>query len=183
MSNFEPQTKKTKSGLSITIRSARNSDASALMALAKAVVEEDAFQLLTPSELEITVDSEEQWIGDYRRNDNRIILVAEQNGFVVGHLDFCNGHRNRIAHTGEFGMAIVSEWRGMGIGTLLVGALLEWAKNHERIEKIGLNVHSTNLVAIALYKKMGFEVEGVRKRELRYGPKHYVDTVVMGRFV
>jgi RimJ/RimL family protein N-acetyltransferase len=44
------------------------------------------------------------------------------------------------------------------------------------------NVH-TNERAIALYKKLGFVVEGVRERDLKYGKDCCVDTVVMGRFV
>jgi RimJ/RimL family protein N-acetyltransferase len=105
------------------------------------------------------------------------------NSKIVGLLDFSNGHRQRIAHTGEFGMSVEKSVRDQGIGSLLLQVLIDWAAQNETIEKIGLNVHSNNERAIALYKKMGFEIEGIRKRDLEYGDGQYVDTTVMGRFV
>lgn len=181
--NFKSQIGKTKQGSVVTIRVARNSDAQSLLDLANAVVAEDIFQLLTPPELHLTIESEEEWIALYNSRPNRIILIAEVDGKLVGQLDFCNGQKIRLAHTGEFGMSIARDYRGQGIGQLLLKGLLDWAKSTGTIEKIGLNVHSNNLAAIALYKKMGFEVEGIRRKELKYGHNQYVDTVVMGLFI
>jgi RimJ/RimL family protein N-acetyltransferase len=98
-------------------------------------------------------------------------------------LDFSNGRRLRIAHTGEFGMSVEKSFRDQGVGSLLLEALINWATLNATIEKIGLNVHSNNERAIALYKKMGFEVKGIRKHDLKYGDGQYVDRHVMGRFV
>ncbi|HLE12815.1 MAG TPA: GNAT family protein [Bacteriovoracaceae bacterium] len=66
---------------------------------------------------------------------------------------------------------------------ILLNALIEWAFRNKTIEKIGLSVHANNDRAIALYKKLGFEIEGIKKRDLKYGDDQYIDTVVMARFV
>jgi RimJ/RimL family protein N-acetyltransferase len=44
-------------------------------------------------------------------------------------------------------------------------------------------VHSDNETAIGLYKKMDFEIEGVQKKDLKYSPDKYVDTILMGRYL
>jgi RimJ/RimL family protein N-acetyltransferase len=131
----------------------------------------------------VTIEAEEKWIESHISNPNHVILLAEMNSKIVGMLDFSNGHRQRIAHTGEFGMSVDKSVRDQGIGALLLKVLIEWATQNSTIEKISLNVHSNNFRAIALYKKMGFEIEGTRKRDIKYGADNYVDTVVMGRFV
>jgi RimJ/RimL family protein N-acetyltransferase len=183
MGEYKAQQFKSKSGAQVTIRSAMKSDAASLLDLSSCVIGEEIYQLTSSSEFKMTIEAEEQWIDSHMQKPNHIILVAEINSKIVGMLDFSNGHRFRIAHTGEFGMSIDKIHRDQGIGSLLLKVLIEWTMQNETIEKIGLSVHSNNKRAIALYKKMGFEVEGVRKRDLKYGEGQYVDTVVMGRFV
>jgi RimJ/RimL family protein N-acetyltransferase len=70
-----------------------------------------------------------------------------------------------------------------GVGTALVDAMLAWARAHPRIQKVCLGVFSTNTVALALYRSLGFEEEGRGRRAFRLGPTTYVDDVEMGLFV
>ncbi len=183
MAEYKPQKFKIKSGIDIFIRSATTQDALNIFTLASAVINEEIYQLTSASEFKMTIEAEEKWIESHLQNPNHLILIAEMNSEIVGMLDFSNGHRQRIAHTGEFGMSVAKDFRDQGIGSLLLKSLFEWASKNEVIEKIGLNVHSNNERAIGLYKKLGFEIEGVRKRDLKYGPNQYVDTVVMGKDV
>ena len=183
MAELKPQSFKSKSGSNVTIRSAAKLDAAAILELSTVVIGEEIYQLTSGAEFKMTIEAEEKWIDSHQSNPNHIILVAEINSKIVGLLDFSNGHRQRIAHTGEFGMSVEKSVRDQGIGTLLLKVLAEWAAKNPVIEKIGLNVHSNNDRAIAVYRKMGFEVEGVRKRDLKYSEDEYIDTVVMGRFI
>jgi RimJ/RimL family protein N-acetyltransferase len=183
MADYLPKKVKSKSGAEVIVRSATKQDASAILDLSKDVIGEEIYQLTSGSEFKMTIEDEERWVESHLANPNHIILVAEMNSKIIGMLDFSNGRRKRIAHTGEFGMSVDKSARDQGIGSLLLVALIEWTSKNSTIEKIGLSVHSNNNRAIALYKKMGFEVEGVRKRDLKYGDGQYVDTVVMGRFV
>lgn len=183
MGEYKPQLFKSKSGADVIVRSAIKQDAAVILNLSSGVIGEEIYQLTSGAEFKMTIDAEEKWIESHLANPNHIILVAEINFKIVGMLDFSNGHRQRISHTGEFGMSVEKVARDQGIGSLLLQVLIEWATQNETIEKIGLNVHSNNERAIALYKKMGFKVEGVRKCDLKYGEGQYVDTVVMGRFI
>ena len=51
-----------------------------------------------------------------------------------------------------------------------------------QFKKASLQVFSTNARAIALYKKLGFEIEGLRKRQYRIRGE-WVDDVMMGRWL
>ncbi len=174
---------KSKSQQDVVVRSAVKEDAAQVLELSKNVASEEIYHMTSSSEINLTLEEEEAWILTELENPNHLILVAEVNSQIVGLLDFSNGHRQRIAHTGYFGMSIEKSLREQGIGTMLLRVLLDWASSHPVIEKVCLNVHGNNPRAIALYKKMGFEVEGVRKQELKYGPTEYVDSIVMAKFV
>ena len=183
MAEFSGKKFVSKSGANIFIRSATETDAKLILSLARSVIEEEVYQLTSAAEFKMTIEAEEKWIRSHLENPNHLLLVATFNDEVVGILDFSNGHRQRIAHTGEFGMSVAKEMRDQGVGSFLLGALFEWATNNKNIEKINLSVHNNNERAIALYKKMGFEIEGVRKKDLKYKDAQYVDTVIMGKFL
>lgn len=51
-----------------------------------------------------------------------------------------------------------------GVGRLLMNELLAWARSNPHVEKVELQVRSSNEPAIALYRLLGFVEEG-RKTE------------------
>ena len=66
----------------------------------------------------------------------------------------------------------------MGIGTALLSEILTAAKaaGYEQAE---LEVVSTNVPAIVLYKKLGFEVTGTTPRALKFQDGTYADFLLM----
>lgn len=172
---------KSKDGSEIIIRSAIVADAIATLNLKRASIFEEEFQLVSPEEFSGTHEKEIKWIETHINNPYYIAIVAVLDNEVVGLVDFSNGGRQRISHTGEFGMSVDKNYRGIGIGEILLQSLINWAKTTHKIENINLTVHSDNHPALALYKKLGFVVEGVRKNDLKYGEGEYIDTVLMGK--
>jgi len=65
-------------------------------------------------------------------------------------------------------VAVHPEFRGKGYSKRLMQHLMDYARSRD-LERMTLEVRVNNTVAIALYKKMGFLVAGVR-------PKYYQDT-------
>ena len=55
-------------------------------------------------------------------------------------------------------MAVTKEFRGRGIGDSLIGATIEYARNHH-MKQVVLHTHPIHREAIHLYRKHGFEVK------------------------
>ena len=174
---------KSKDGRDVLIRSATIQDANATLNIKRLSILEEIHQLVTPEEFKTTLEGEEKWIEKHIENPYYVAIIAVLDDEIVGLIDFSNGPKERISHTGDFGMSVDKSARGLGIGTILLQVLIDWSKTTDKIEKINLRVHADNTPAIGLYKKMGFEIEGVQKRDLKYGPGKYVDTVFMGKLV
>ncbi len=112
---------------------------------------------------------------------NELFLVARDNGKVIGVLTLTRERFKKNRHVAQLGIAIRKGYRGLGIGTNLIDLSLVWARE-TGIEKVCLEVFSTNTVAINLYKKMGFFQECVRKRQFKIRGE-YVDDILMAKFL
>jgi RimJ/RimL family protein N-acetyltransferase len=114
-------------------------------------------------------------------SDRNLFLVAEVDGRIAG-FSRCEGNRlKRFSHRAEFGVGVLKEFWGHGIGKNFLKETIDWADS-TGIKKITLNVLETNEKAIKLYKNLGFEVEGVLKKDKVLSDEHFYNTVVMGRF-
>ena len=101
------------------------------------------------------------------------MFVAVEDGRIVGNADI------QWAGVSELGMAILAEWRGKGIGSALLEALIGWAET-DGSHKMELRVWPHNEAAIALYEKFGFEREGYLKRHYRRRNGEVWDCIIMG---
>ena len=113
-------------------------------------------------------------------NERRLQLVALHGGEVIGQLGLEQYLRVRQAHVGSFGMAVASAWQGKGVGSRLLTAALDVADNWMNLHRVELTVYADNAAAQSLYRKFGFEIEGLlRDYALRDGK--FVDTISMAR--
>lgn len=76
-------------------------------------------------------------------------------------------------------MAVAHEWRGRGMGSSLMEAAIEWARERG-LHKLSLSVWPHNAAAIALYRKYGFVEEGHRVKQIRRQSGELWDIVDMG---
>ena len=183
MSSVLPKNLTARTGQSFTIRTAQPEDAAAMLAYIRAVAGETEFFVLQPDEFPETEEQEWKWLQDHLNHPGQIVLLAEVSGTIIGNISFENGSHRRVAHRGTLGIAVVQEWRKQGIGTAMMESLLKWATANPLIEKICLEVFTTNSNAIRLYRKLGFVEEGLRLKDIKFGPGRYVDTVSMVKFV
>ncbi|HDR7686906.1 GNAT family N-acetyltransferase [Bacillus toyonensis] len=168
-------------GLTYTIRSAAEKDADQLSKIrvqidgetenmdrdaGEGFIDDLGFQKI------IKTDSEET---------KNLFLVAEVHNRIVG-FSRCEGSNfKRLSHKVEFGVCILKEFWGYRMGKSLLQQSIKWA-DENAVNKISLQVLETNEKAIHLYKKLGFEVEGILKNDKRLLDGKYYNTVVMGRF-
>jgi ribosomal protein S18 acetylase RimI-like enzyme len=80
---------------------------------------------------------------------------------------------------GEIGMAVAREWRGRGVGSALLAAAIEWARDRG-LHKLSLGVFAHNMAAIELYRKFGFVEEGRRIKQYRRASGELWDAIEMG---
>ena len=85
-------------------------------------------------------------------------IVAEAAGKVIGYCGVWiivdEGHITNVA--------VHPDYRGQGIGKMLVEHLIALCKDEE-VYKLTLEVNTNNTVAQGLYQSFGFESQGVRK--------------------
>lgn len=87
--------------------------------------------------------------------------------------------RPGYSHVGRLGMGLDVKFRGLGLGSAMLRVALDLARS-TRIERVELQVYASNEPAIALYRKFGFETEGVRRRARKLDGR-YDDVVMMAR--
>jgi RimJ/RimL family protein N-acetyltransferase len=166
----------------LIIRKGLESDAEQLILHTQKVLEESSHFLGTSlEEYHPTIEEEKAWI--HSHNQHGILLVVEDNGSIVGTLDFRLSTSKKFRHKGFFGMSIQEAYTNKGIGASLIKSLIEWAKEDIRVEKISLEVFSNNERAIHLYSKLGFKEEGRLVKNAKLGPNEYVDDIIMSLFV
>ncbi len=105
------------------------------------------------------------------------IFYAVENNKVVGWADIFPDDNPRLAHRGSLGMGILPEYRNKGLGQKLLSSAIAKAREFG-LEKIELNVYTSNVNAIKLYRKMGFIEEGLIKK-YRKLDSQYFDCMVM----
>ena len=110
-------------------------------------------------------------------NNHRLVAVID--GKVVGMIGL-QVFENRRAHVGAIGMGVHDAYAGRGVGTALLGAVVELADRWLNLKRLELDVWVDNAPAIALYEKFGFEREGLKRAEgFRDGA--FVDALMMAR--
>ena len=79
-----------------------------------------------------------------------------------------------------WGMYISSEYRQLKVGALLLAHVQSWAKNHQEVNVLWLQVTESNTPAVSFYKKHGFEIYGTEPQALftqgEYHNVHYMQT-------
>lgn len=89
-------------------------------------------------------------------------FVALIDDRIVGWADIFPDKSAAMTHSGSLGIGVVSEYRGRGIGKMLLVSCVKKAQENG-ISRIVLHVRADNESAVALYKKVGFQTEGVMK--------------------
>ncbi|MDR6226321.1 GNAT family N-acetyltransferase [Desmospora profundinema] len=166
-------------GRQVVLRPADNGDAEELQRRLARVVREGVYLDETPDSLPGKQETKEE-IREIQQRGG-MYTVVEVDGEIAGAAILKRGSRGISRHTVRFRTWLTPGYRGMGLGKKLMEYTIGWARANG-VEKINLDVWSSNDRAIELYKKYGFQVEGrLRKQAILRGD--YVDEVFMGLFL
>jgi RimJ/RimL family protein N-acetyltransferase len=183
MGTMTPRTFQLKTGETLVVRPAEETDALSTIQIARSFLNEGECNITQPDEVDLTEAREVEWIKDFSSNPGKLALVAAVDGTVVGLADFEAGRRRRMSHSGLVSLIVGKEWRSRGVGTALLQSILDWAAAGRQIEKVALTVLASNERARGLYRKLGFVEEGRKVKEIKLAPGEYVDEILMYRFV
>lgn len=124
-------------------------------------------------------DFEEQkaWFED-KMEKNLPIIVAEFENMPIGYATY-GTFREKIGYqyTVEHSVYVAQEFIGNGVGKLLLGELIQIAKQQGYHVMIG-TIDAENSGSIAFHKKFGFEIVGTI-REVGYKFDQWLDIVFM----
>lgn len=156
-----------KDGRDCLLRSAGPSDGQEVLDLYIRTHEETDFLLGYPDECTMTAESESAFLGKEEKSEREVYIVALVDGKIVGSAGIeSKGERFKIAHRAEFGVSVLRDFWGLGIGKALIEGCIDCAKK-AGYKQLELGVLSDNDRAIALYQKLGFVKYGSNPRGFR----------------
>ncbi|WP_413581232.1 N-acetyltransferase family protein [Bdellovibrio sp. HCB288] len=174
------ETKISKKGKTITLRSPVLADAPALRSMMVAMAETAPYIASTAEDFRTKpADNEEKWIERNSTDPRGMLIVAECDGRIIGNLEFSAGNRTKSLHRGHLGMGIVEDMRGEGVGELLLKKLFAEAPRVEGLTQIELGVMHPNTSAHNLYKKMGFKDCGRKPNAFKLHDGTFADEISM----
>lgn len=124
-----------------------------------------------------TLEQVEQEVEKKRRKGDFLMAIENKENRLIGwvFLRDIEPEHGRAC----IGILLAPEARGQGYGKPAMEQMIEWGFRQLRLNKIYLTTRGINERAIALYKKIGFVVEGqLRKHAFVNG--EYFDTYMMG---
>lgn len=163
------------------IRQIKSTDAENFIRLTGQVEWESDYMLFEADERKITPEQQRQKIVSIKEDDNSTILVAEKENRLIGFLVAIGGNARKNKHVVYIVIGILNDYRRQRVGTKLFETLEIWAKEHQ-IHRLELTVITRNEAGLALYKKMGFEIEGTKRHSL-YIQGEYADEYYMSRIL
>lgn len=162
------------------IREINEKDSENFLLFLKQLDTETKNMMFEPGERKTTVEEMKARIKNLKPTSS-VILLAEDHNNIVGFLSAQRGFANRIKHSAYLVIGILQNYRGNGIGQILFEELEKWARNNNLV-RLELTVITHNETAVHLYKKMGFQIEGLKERSL-YIDGNYADEYYMGKIL
>lgn len=128
-----------------------------------------------------TVEGFREMIREHRERDNWMMYVADADDRLVGMVRLTGGLLPVDHHDAELHINIDRDYRGMGLGSMLIEQALLWAYQHPTLRRVHLYALGRNEGAIRLYQRHGFVLEGwLRDAFYLYDEGgYYTDAVIM----
>ena len=113
------------------------------------------------------------------KSANETELIAIMDGKIVGTAGIESvGKKDKVKHRAEFGISVLKEYWGLGLGKALTVACIQCAKDAE-YKQLELNAVSENDRALSLYRSLGFEEFGRNPCGFRSRTSRYQELVYM----
>ena len=166
-------------GEELLVRNAVASDARALRETTQLTHTETDYLLSYPDEQSSDDEQEARSLEETECSSNEVELVAIIDGRIVGSAGgSVVRSRRKVAHRARFGISILKEYWGMGIGRVLMDASIDCAQR-AGYTQLELEVVADNERAVSLYRRAGFEEFGRNPRGYHSASVGYQELVYM----
>lgn len=170
---------KLRNGKECILRNAESSDAEAFQRYFALAHSETDFLTTYPDESKRNLEQTAERLEDTKKSETDIEICAFVDGTLVGSAGNCMIHdREKTRHRAEFGISIIKEFWGIGIGSALTRECIECAKKAGFLQ-LELEVVSENKNAIKLYQKYGFVEFGRNPRGFKTREGKWQELVLM----
>lgn len=157
-----------KDGRRAVLRSPKPEDVDGIIEYLLVSAGETEFILRYPEECQkYTRENESEFLKQVNSSDNRIMLVCEVEGRIAGNCEISFGTNLKTRHRASIGIALMSEFWNLGIGTAMLKQLIKFAEERKELIQIELDFVEGNVRARALYEKMGFRITAVKPDAIR----------------
>ena len=158
------------------IRVSRLDDAEAMHGYLETLNDDDHPGLLRRAELP-SIEQEREFIQRYLDGAGHLLFLVDGER-ILGCGELTLGKAPYRNHCAALGINLTREIRGKGHGTAMITALHDWARAHPDVDRIQLEVFSTNPDAVKLYERLGYVREGCRQGAIKRGDE-FIDMIQM----
>ena len=130
-------------------------------------------------EITLTVEKEKAFLKNKAESANELELIALIDDKVIGLAGMVSiGDRDKVRHRASFGISIERDYWGLGIGSAMLKACIECAKE-AGYEQLELEVIEGNDAAMTMYRNAGFVEYGRNPRGLKSRTSGYQEMIYM----
>ncbi len=173
------KTIKLKNGKECILRNAVSSDGDQMLDVFIKAHGETDYLLTYPDEVKFTAEEESEYLQKKTDSKNEIEILAEIDGKIVGTAGIERvGIHEKLSHRCDFGISILKEYWGLGIGKALLEGCIECAIK-AGFEQVELEVVAENERAVKMYEKAGFVEYGRNPRDFKSRISGYQEVIYM----
>lgn len=145
-----------KNGKEALLRNGDGADGAAVLEVFNLAHEETDYLLTYSDENSFTREQEAQFLEEKTKSPDEIEIIAIVDGKVAGSAGIeAIGKKFKVKHRADFGISLLKEYWGLGLGKELTKACIQCAKE-AGYSQMELNVVAENERAISLYRSLGF---------------------------
>lgn len=175
------ETIKLKDGRECILRNCMPNDAADVLDVFNRTHAETDFMMTYCDEIAFTVEQEKDYLAARASAPDEIEIGAFLDGKLTGTAGIEKiGSKYKVRLRAEFGIGILKEYWGLGIGHALTAACIECAQK-AGYAQLELNVVRDNSAAISLYRKFGFVEFGCNPKGFRSRYTGWQELVLMRR--
>lgn len=176
---FEEQTYALKDGRTLSVRPPLKGDAQDCIDFLKTVGGETDYLLCDENGIPgLTLTGEEEYLCSSRVDPDIAMYLGFLDGDLVTVFDLRPQARQRTAHVATLSLAVKKAYWGLGIGTIAMGIMTDYARRCQSLACLTLDARADNSRAITLYERFGFRKVGLHARGICIGGVYY-DQILM----